>query len=87
MDNLHNKLNSNLFEEQLINHHKIGKIAMFGREMLNATDLLLVVNFYRLIPTCQQVATNLLKSGLSFADLLQLVQTTCIEPVDNRFGQ
>ena len=60
---------------------------MFGREMLNATDLLLVVNFYRLIPTCQQVATSLLKSGLSFADLLQLVQTTCIEPVDNRFGQ
>ena len=55
----------------------------------NTTDLLQVVDKKR--QTCQfhQVATNLLKSGLlqlmSFADLLQLVETTCSKPVYNKF--
>ena len=57
----------------------------------NPADLFQVVNFTRL---CQQVATNLSIScllkvimaccNLSFADLLQLVETTCSKPVDNK---
>ena len=62
----------------------------------NPADLFQVVSFTRL---CQQIATNLsiLSScnksvkiimacwDLSFADLLQLVETTYSKPVDNKF--
>ena len=51
--------------------------------------------FYQLVTTCQQVATN---SAISpscnkafkirlVADLLQFVETTCSKPVDNNFWQ
>ena len=52
-----------------------------GIRSQKAADLLEVVNSYRLVVTCRfhQVATSLLPS------LLQLVETTCCKPVDNKF--
>ena len=44
----------------------------------NATDLLQVVKFYRLVATCQNQA----RCNLAFAHLSQLVETTCSKPVD-----
>ena len=54
----------------------------------NATDLLQVVRFNNFKAwQIHQVATSLLKSGLSFADLLWLVETISSTPVDNKFWQ
>ena len=75
--------------------HKSLNIAMSTRP--NRHRLVASCQFYRLVATCQQVATNLLISSscnksvkirlvascsLSFADLLQLFATTCSKPVD-----
>ena len=56
-----------------------------GIRSQKAADLLEVVNFYRLVVTCRfhQVATSLLTKLV--ANLLQLVQTTCSKPVENKF--
>ena len=63
----------------------------------NATDLLQVVNFTdflqlvnKLLWTCQfiklqQICTNQACYNLSFADLSQLIKTTCSKPVDDKF--
>ena len=39
------------------------------------------------LQTCCKLSILQACCMLSFADLLQLVETTCIKPLDNKFGQ
>ena len=57
----------------------------------NARDLLQVVNFaslLQLVNMLQQIGQfHQVTTSLLFADLLQLVESTCSKPVDNKFYQ
>ena len=47
--------------------------------------LVVSCQFCQLVATCRKVATSFLKSGLSLADLLQLVETICSKSVYEKF--